>query len=128
MKYLLDTNIVIYFLGGFALNSNALERIDDICKKGQNISIISKLELLGFNFTSASNEKETKEFVSRSLIYSINSEIETETIRIRKSVKIKLADAIIAATSTINNFTLLTRNVNDFNYIDNLKIENPFEW
>ena len=119
MKYLFDTNIVIYYLGGFALSSNALERIDDICKKAQHISVIFKLELLGFNFASASNEKETKEFVARSLVYSINPKIETETIRIRKSVKIKLADAIIAATSIINNFSLLTRNVNDFNSIDN---------
>lgn len=61
-------------------------------------------------------------------VYSINPEIETETIRIRKSVKIKLADAIIAATSIINDFSLLTRNVNDFNSIDKLKIQNPFEW
>ena len=128
MKYLLDSNIVIYFLGGFELSIAAIERIDRICKDGQRISVISKLELLGFNFSSPTNEKETKQFVDNSHIYPLNSEIENETIRIRKSVKVKLADAIIAATCVVNDFTLLTRNKIDFSHIQSLKIENPFDW
>lgn len=128
MKYLLDSNIVIYFLGGFELSSYAIDKIDDICKNGQNLSVISKLELLGFNFASISNERETEQFVDKSHIYFISSKIEEETIRIRKAVKVKLADAIIAATCIAHDFTLLTRNVVDFNQIKELKIENPFDW
>lgn len=72
--------------------------------------------------------EETKTFVAKSKIFAITPEIETETIYIRKAVKIKLADAIIAATAKVNNFTLLTRNVADFDDINWLRIENPFDW
>ena len=128
MKYLLDTNIVIYFLGEFALSNNALGRIDSICRDEQNISIITKLELLGFNFTSTTNEIETIEFVTKSIIYPIVPDVEIQTIKIRKSIKIKLADAIIAATAKAHDLTLLTRNIGDFDHVEGLKIENPFEW
>lgn len=128
MKYLLDSNIVIYFLGGIELSGYAIGKIDDICKESQNLSVISKLELLGFNFASISNERETEQFVDKSHIYFISPEIEKETIRIRKAVKVKLADAIIAATCIAHDFTLLTRNVVDFNQIKGLKMENPFDW
>jgi hypothetical protein len=128
INYLFDSNIVIYFLGGFGLNENALKRLDNICKEGQNISVISKLELLGFSFISESDENEMKEFIGKSVVHFINEEIEKETIQIRKAVKIKLADAIIAATCIANDFTLLTRNVDDFKDINRLKIVNPFVW
>ncbi|MDQ8004032.1 MAG: hypothetical protein REI64_04465 [Pedobacter sp.] len=52
----------------------------------------------------------------------------TKTISIRKTKKIKLPDALLAATAIINDFTLLTRNVDDFVGIDDLKIENPWNW
>jgi len=39
----------------------------------------------------------------------------------------KLPDAIIAATAIFHNFTLLTRNVDDFKNISFLHILNPWE-
>lgn len=53
---------------------------------------------------------------------------DSNIVIIRKSAKVKLAEAIIAATYIVHDFTLLTRNVVDFNQIKGLKIENPFEW
>ena len=40
--------------------------------------------------------------------------------------KIKLPDAIIAATALVHNLTLLTRNEKDFSKISNVEITNPW--
>jgi predicted nucleic acid-binding protein len=46
------------------------------------------------------------------------------TIDIRKKTRIKLPDAIIAATAISESLHLVTRNVDDFSNID-VKISNP---
>ena len=38
-----------------------------------------------------------------------------------------LGDALVAATALTHQETLITRNVKDFDWIDNLKVVNPFE-
>jgi len=56
----------------------------------------------------------------------MTEEIVEETIRLKSTRKIKLPDAVIAATCLIHNFTLVTRNTKDFSGIKNLQIYNPF--
>ena len=46
---------------------------------------------------------------------------------IRLQYKIKLPDAIIAATALEYALKLVTRNVADFNSIEGLNVVNPFE-
>lgn len=48
------------------------------------------------------------------------------TIQLKRQYKIKLPNAIIAATSLNKDAVLVTRNVSDFQGIAGLKIENPF--
>ena len=89
MNYLFDTNTVIYFLGKIVLSDDALKHIDTICAQGQHLSIITKLELLGYHFENTANEKSTEKFVSASKIYQISPEIEVETNSASKSNKNK---------------------------------------
>ena len=56
-----------------------------------------------------------------------NDSVIERTIEIRKHYRIKLPDAVIAATALVNNFTLLTRNIVDFKHIENLNVVNPHE-
>ena len=127
VKYLFDTNSVIYFLGKVVLSNSAFVKLNTICEYGQHLSIISKLELLGYRFESLIGEETTKNFVTRSLSYQITFEIEIETINLRKSNKIKLPDAIIAATAIVNDYTLISANTKDFKPITQLKLLNPFD-
>ncbi|MHC5830214.1 MAG: PIN domain-containing protein, partial [Nostoc sp.] len=53
-------------------------------------------------------------------------EIEEQTIQLKRQYKIKLPDAIIAATALHKDAFLVTRNANDFQGIAELKIQNPF--
>ena len=48
-------------------------------------------------------------------------------IAIRKSRKIDLPDAIIAATAIVNDYILITHNTKDFENIQNIKILNSFD-
>lgn len=64
-------------------------------------------------------------FVASSVIIDITAEIKIETINIRKSYKLKLPDAVIAASALVNSFTLIADNDTDFKKIPGLKYFNP---
>ncbi|PIX69340.1 nucleotide-binding protein, partial [Candidatus Roizmanbacteria bacterium CG_4_10_14_3_um_filter_33_21] len=88
-----------------------------------NLSVITKIELLSFD-----NEDELKNIdrlLVNSRIFSLDDEIVDKTIEVRKKYKLKLPDAIIAATAMINNLILVTHNKKDFKEIRGLKIIDP---
>lgn len=67
-------------------------------------------------------------FINQASVITIDDDIIEQTIQIRKSHKIKIPDAIVAATAIINDLILLTRNTGDFKGIKNLRTENPWLW
>lgn len=85
------------------------------------ISIIDKIELLGFSNVPT----EVISFTENAFIIALDDNIATETINLRKKYKIKLPDAVIAATAIVSNLTLVTSNVGDFKNIHGLAILNP---
>jgi len=119
-SFLIDTNIIIYL-------SHKKIRTSDFAKKGGNlhISSITYIEALGYPFSDKKEEKEISELCENFDRIFLTKEIEKETIRIRKVHKIKLPDAIIAATAIVYNLTLVTHNIDDFKNIQELKILNP---
>jgi len=124
--YLLDSNVVINYLNA-SLSKAAMQFMDKVVDTQSNISVITQMETLGFNFKSDIEKEVMEIFIRESIVYAINEEIVSKTIAIRKSKKIKLPDAIIAATSLVNDLTLITRNVTDFADIENIKMINPLE-
>lgn len=67
-----------------------------------------------------------RNFISDTLIIESQSEIKSKTAEIRMQHKIKLPEAIIAATALVYDLTLLTRNTTDFKQIGRLKVIDPF--
>ena len=123
--YLMDTNILIYYIND-NIPEKSLKKINQIFKKQFNISIITKMEFLGFSKYNSDTFKKAKEFIKYSNSYNLNDKIVETVIDIRRKHKIKLPDAIIAATAINNEFTLITRNVSDFKDIVQVSIFNPF--
>ena len=123
--YFLDTNVIIGYLSG-KIPFSGMEIVSGIISKTPNISVISQIELLRFNDTPE-NEAILKEFLNISKIYPLSNNVVERTIKLCKQVKIKLPDAIIAATALIEDFTLVTRNINDFIKIPDLILLNPWE-
>jgi len=122
--YLLDTNILIYHLNR-SIPVQSIEKIRQILKNHFNISIISKMELLGFRRHSPQSYKKSESFLENAAIIGLDDEIVDTVIQLRRNKGIKLPDAIIAATARVNHWTLVTRNENDFSGIE-LTILNPF--
>lgn len=118
-KYLLDTNIVIYFFNGITDDESLLE----ILKSSFNISIITKIEFLSWQKLSndESLNKKAIEFISNATIYDLDEVVANQTIRNRQQYKIKTPDAIIGATAQVHGFEIVTNNVDDFKNLD-LKI------
>ena len=121
-RYLIDTNIIIDFSEN-RLPLNAKPFLAEIIDKEPNISIINKIELLGFSLVTS----EIIEFTDVANIINLTEDIANQTIKIRKKHKIKLPDAIIAATALAHNLTLISRNTKDFNGIDGLEFTNPYD-
>lgn len=67
------------------------------------------------------------EFLNYANIIQLTDDIVDATISLKKSIKIKTPDAIIAATALINNHSLITGNTSDFKRIAGLKLISPNE-
>jgi predicted nucleic acid-binding protein len=124
-NFLIDTNIGIYLMNG-SLNANGLSYIEPIINANYHLSVITKIELLGFEFKDLQDFIDTKNFVEDGIIIPLDDEIVEKTIEIRRIYKIKLPDALIAATALVFDLTLLSRNDKDFALISELKYINPF--
>ena len=87
---------------------------------------MTKIEFLGWNRHSAEDFKRCRQLIELANIYGLDEEIAEKAIALKRQSKIKLADAVIAATAIMNNFKLVTRNVDDYKMVKELKVFNPF--
>ena len=125
-RYILDTNTVVDYFGDKLPQDSALA-MDKVVNDELNISIIVKIETLGFNGEDAEMQK-LKDFLSLAKTYYVDDLTAEKTIDLRKTYrKLKPGDAIIAATALANNLTLISRNTKDFENISGLTCVNLFE-
>jgi predicted nucleic acid-binding protein len=124
--YLFDTNTIIYYLNT-SLPETAMKFVAGVLEESCFISVISKIEALGFNFTSEAEKKVVTVFIGGLTLLELDDAVANATIAIRSAHKIKLPDAIIAATAIAYDLTLLTRNVGDFKNIAGLQLQNPWD-
>lgn len=122
--YLIDTSAVIKYLNG-TLPDNGLLFIDEIVDRKSCVSFVSEIELQVWNPTNPEDLEVYQAFITDSTVVGISPAIVSETIRIRKDFKVKLPDAIIAATALINGWVLIADNDKDFKKIIGLKYINP---
>ena len=90
------------------------------------MSVISRIELLGFSFPESDDEVKAKKFIEDSSVLPLTDAVADQAIAIRKLHKIKLGDTLIAATALVNDLVLITRNEADFKNIAGLMVINPF--
>ena len=106
-SYLLDSCFV---LRSFARADDALEILKrhQILPSQCQISIITRIEVLGFSGLNDIDEKNLTHFISQFEQLSVSEKVVLKTIKIRKEHKIKLPDALILATAKIHHLNLLT--------------------
>jgi predicted nucleic acid-binding protein len=81
-KFLVDTNIIIYYFNGIVKDN----RIDEILKESFNISIITKIEFLSWQ--KLRDDEELKEkalnFISNANVYELTDDVANKVIEIRQ--------------------------------------------
>lgn len=98
----IDTNIFLYLISGDNTVANFLN------DKTVYLSFITELELFGFKELNVDEKNSINSFLADTTIIDINSSIKNLVIELRKSSKIKLPDAIIAASAQFLNMPLMT--------------------
>ncbi len=125
--FLIDTNILIYFFDG-KLSDEQKEKVISIFEKSFNISVITKIEFLGFkDYLDSEKYSQAKEFIKHANVIQLSDDLVETIIEIKQEYNIKLGDAIIATTALVNNLTVVTRNQKDFDKIDGVVVFNPFD-
>jgi predicted nucleic acid-binding protein len=125
-KHILDTNTIVDYIGDKFPQHSALA-MDKLVNEELNVSIIVKIETLGFNGEESEMQK-LNDFLSLAKIFYVDDFIADKTIDLRKKYrKLKLGDAIIAATALANNLILISRNTKDFEDIFGLTCINPYD-
>ena len=99
---LIDTNIALYLLNGDQTLAELLNGLDVY------VSFISELELLGYQGIEQTENEKIIGFLKECIIIDINQAIKELTIDLKQSHRIKLPDAIIAATSLYMNIPLIS--------------------
>ncbi len=108
MKGVFDTNILIDYLNGHTAAATEWGRHTD-----RVISRITFMEVL-VGVRNGSEETQARTFLGTFRTIDFTLPLVEEAIRLRRTMRIKLPDAIIYATAKIEACNLLTRNTNDF--------------
>jgi len=98
----LDTNIVLYLLKG----DDKLEAL----LQGANVflSVITKVELLSHPDLDEAGEQVIRELLQNVKLMEFTSTIQERAVLLRRQFKMKLPDAVIAATAAFLNIRLIT--------------------
>jgi toxin FitB len=90
------------------------------------IASVTKVETLGFTGIDRREESSIRAYLDHCLSCPLDNEIIERAIVIRQQRKMKLGDAIIAATALEYDLPLATRNTRDFQHIEGLTLIDPF--
>lgn len=100
MKWLLDTNIVLYHLGG---------RLAEPIPAGEHaVSVITELELLSWDQLDAASEAAIRAFLDAVERIDLTEVVRATAIQLRRKSGLKLPDAIVAASAIASGATLLS--------------------
>ncbi len=97
-----DTNIIILTLGGN-------ERLADYVEgRKLFLSVITEIEALSYPGLSKVESSRVESYIDRCTVLGLSDRVKKEAIRMRSKYKVKLPDAIIAATAIAFELPLLT--------------------
>lgn len=119
---LLDSNIIIY---GSRPEHSFLRTL--LNADYSVVSGVSYPEVLGYPDLSEADKADFEAFFEMTPILPVDWAVLKRSAELRQTRRMKLGDALIAATALVNGLTLATRNVSDFAWIPGLTLFNPFD-
>jgi hypothetical protein len=88
-------------------------------------SAITRIEVLGFPNLSEQEEAAIRRILNEFEEVAVSSAVVERTIQIRKLVRIKIPDAMIAAIADTARAVVVTRNTGDFQRVKALTVLHP---
>ena len=124
-RYLIDTNVIIDYLAG-SMPVEGLSLMDTIIDSdGLIVSVVTQIEVLGFQ-APADYLQKCRDLLSLAEIVPLaDANLIERTIQVRQQAKIKLPDAVIAATALTMDLTIISRNGKDFSRVQGLNHIDP---
>jgi len=123
VRNVIDTNVWIDALSGKLSTAAFLKMTVQASWAGY--SAITRLELFGLPGLKDEEEHKIAELLKPFPEIAVDSQIIDRAIKVRKSRRIKVPDAIIAATALEKKCSLVTRNIEDFKGIAGLVVIDP---
>lgn len=108
MNALIDSDVLLDFLDGFAAAARELARYSERC-----VSIISWMELMA-GAKNHADEATRREFLTHFRILPLTEQVAEEAVVLRRKYRLNLPDAIVWATAITENYLLVSRNRKDF--------------
>ena len=119
---LLDSNIIIYSVQS---EHSFLRKF--IAEHSPAISALSYVEVLGYPKLTEEEQVYFEQFFHVAKVLPISSQVLSRAVLLRQKQKMTLGDSIIAGTALVYGRTLVTRNIKDFQWIEQLTLLNPFD-
>jgi hypothetical protein len=121
---IVDTNILLYLLEGRPAVAKLLDRFD---RSGQplRISVVTRIEVLGHPRVQGPLDVAVRGFLDRFILVPLSEAVVERTIEIRRASRLKLPDAIIAATAREAGELLLTHDRRGFSRVPGLRVFDP---
>jgi len=110
VKYLLDTNFILGMLKSTP-DTLAIIRARKLMASECAYSAVTRVELLGFPEITADEDALICQRLAQFTYLPITSALEDGAIRLRRSRKVKLPDALIASTALCHGLELLTLDI-----------------
>ena len=121
-KLLFDSNIIIYIAKRDLAPETFVLTGDTLF-----LSDVSFMETLGYSFSEDTEKQEIENLLSVLFRIPIDDLVVQKVIELRQSHRMKLPDAIIAATALLYDCILVTSYVTDFSGLPGLTVLNPFD-
>ena len=86
---------------------------------------MTRIEVLSHSSLSPSDIADWRALLASATEVLIGDSVIEEAARLRRTVKMKTPDAVIAATALLENAALVTRNAEDFRRVPGLKVTEP---
>ena len=119
---LIDSNIIIYAM------QPQEEKIRTLIEENAPfVSVVSYVEVLGYHKLNDKEREHLELFFKIAKMLPISQNVLDHAVKLRQIRKMTLGDALIAGTAIAYNVPLVTRNIQDFQWIENLELINPFE-